>query len=214
MYRGWIQCRVSVHIRGCGNILVINRRRAVSGRQIISAPMSPIFMNIFGNILEGFLVWPNKISWNMLDILLSLTCFHLKFSKASNWSTNYISTTSDDQIWPDSYRKISVCLAKVLCVHETVEKLNTATKVVLCIASTFAPPMPEVAPLQQFGAVFLVSNLWQCWHLGQPNSGQSRVTPNHRHYKSPKTSRRTPFCHNPNPVAIMAMTNRPQCVPL
>ena len=136
--------------------------------------------------------------------------FHLKFSKASNWSTNYISTTSDDQIWPDSYRKISVCLAKVLCVHKTVEKLNTGTKVVLCIASTFAPPMPEVAPLQQFGVVFLVSNLWQCWHLGQPNSGQSRVTPNHRHYKSPKTSRRTPFCHNPNLVAIMAMTNRPQ----
>ena len=161
----------SVELGGCGNILVINRRRAVSGRQIISAPTVPNIYEYIWKSLNIQIFWEILCVWRrtnsqtwMLNKIWNV--FHLKFSKAPNWWKNYISTTSDDQIWPGGgYRKISVCLAGVLCTKERCTK-NGAKNTLQRIVHQFS----------------VVSNLWQCWHLGQPNSGQSSGTPNHRHY--------------------------------
>ena len=66
-------CRVE---RGCGNILVINRRRAVSGRQIISAPTVPNIYEYFwkSKYLGNMCLKIDKFS-NMVDSKLNLTQF-------------------------------------------------------------------------------------------------------------------------------------------
>ena len=75
-------CCMNAHIGaeqsggGCGNILVINRCRAVSGRQIISAPTVPNIYEYFwkSKYLGNMCLKIDKFS-NMVDSKLNLTHF-------------------------------------------------------------------------------------------------------------------------------------------
>ena len=138
-------------------------------------------------------------TWWMLNWIWHV--FHLKFSKASNRWKNYILATSDDQIWPEGYRKIFVRLPpRVVCAE--------IQKSIFSNACTISP----ILLLYFWWVIYGSVDTWDSQILGNPT--WHLITGITADECPPKTSRRTPFCHNFTSTAIMTMINWPSHLPV